>query len=248
MNKIEKPAFITSTDWKILKEKYPNDLTEIIEKLNNHYPVQYLIGNVDFYDCQINVNERVLIPRFETELLVEKTLKKIKKLNISNPNIIDLGTGSGCIAIAIKKNTECHMTAVDISKQALNLAKENAKINQTKINFVEEDIKNMMLDNFDIIISNPPYVSEKEIVGIETKYEPQNAIFASEEGLYFYRKIIEKIALLEKKPKLIVFEIGMNQAADLNNLSNKYLPSYLFSVEKDYQNRDRFVFLEFCKE
>lgn len=236
---------ITKNDLELLKEKYPNNIEDVLKKIKKqHYPVQYLIGNVDFFDCNIKVNDSVLIPRFETELLVEKALKRIKNLRLSKPNIIDLGCGSGCIGIALKKNLNCNMTALDISEKALNLAKENAIINQAKINFIHQDMVNVNLENYDIIISNPPYVKKNERVGIETKYEPQNAIFAQNEGLYFYEQIIKNIFKLQKKPKLIAFEIGKDQALSIKKLQETYLKKYTFAVEKDYQNRDRFVFLE----
>ena len=241
-----KPQEITEQDWQLLKEKYPNHLEEICQKLKQNYPVQYLIGNVDFYDCIINVNENVLIPRFETELLVEKGIKRINQMKIKNPKIIDLGTGSGCIAIAIKKNVTCDMTAVDISKKALQLAKENAIQNNVEITFIEKDMTKINLEGFDIVISNPPYVKESELVGEETKYEPQNAIFAKEEGLYFYKKIITSISKQKQLPSLIAFEIGMEQGEVLEKLTKEYLPTYQCSIEKDYQNRNRFVFLELC--
>lgn len=239
-----KPKHITNIDWNILIKKYPLNIEEIKKKLEQHYPVQYLIGNVDFYDCIIKVNENVLIPRFETELLVEKVLKKITQKKILLPQIIDLGTGSGCIAIAIKKYINCSMTALDISEKALELAKENANKNKVKIKFIKEDIKNVDLSDYQIIISNPPYVEKNEYVGKETKYEPQNAIFAEEEGTYFYRIILENIKRNNLYPILIAFEIGMNQGTYLKNLSKELFPEYKFSIEKDYQNRDRFVFLE----
>ena len=108
---MNKPEFISNVDFEILKSMYPNNIDEVIQKLNNHYPVQYLIGNVNFYGYQIFVDERVLIPRFETEGLVEETLKLIKFKNIT-PKIIEIGTGSGCIAIALSKELNTHVTAL----------------------------------------------------------------------------------------------------------------------------------------
>lgn len=237
-----KPENISDIDWKLLKEKYPNQLEKVVNKIKNNYPVQYLIGNVDFYDCIIQVNENVLIPRFETELLVDKLIKKLQNKKIKK--VLDLGTGSGCIAIALKKNLNINMTAIDISKRALNVAKENAKLNHTEITFINSKIEDFNLEEYDIIISNPPYVRKDEFVGIETKYEPQNALFADKNGLYFYEIIMNNISKLKKKPYLIAFEIGCLQGKDLEDLHKRLLPEYQFSLEKDYQNRDRFVFLE----
>ena len=240
-----KTDFITDTDWKILKEKYPQNINEILKKLESHYPVQYLIGNVEFLNTIINVDERVLIPRFETELLVEKTIKRIKALNIQNPRIIDLGTGSGCIAISLKKNLPCFVTAIDISEQAIELAKENALKNQVEIEYKIENMINTNLEGYDVIISNPPYVKETESVGEETKYEPQNALFAKNNGLYFYEEILKNISKLSTMPKLVVFEIGMSEGEDIKNLALKYLSTKKILIEKDLTNRDRYIFIEF---
>ena len=240
-----KPDFITDTDWKILKEKYPQNINEIIKKLESHYPVQYLIGNVEFLNTIINVDERVLIPRFETELLVEKTIKRIKALNIQNPRIIDLGTGSGCIAISLKKNLPCFVTAIDISEQAIELAKENALKNQVEIEYKIENMINTNLEGYDVIISNPPYVKETEPVGKETKYEPQNALFAKNNGLYFYEEILKNISKLSTMPKLVAFEIGMSEGEDIKSLALKYLSTKKILIEKDLTNRERYIFIEF---
>lgn len=240
-----KTDFITDTDWKILKEKYPQNINEILKKLESHYPVQYLIGNVEFLNTIINVDERVLIPRFETELLVEKTIKRIKALNIQNPRIIDLGTGSGCIAISLKKNLPCFVTAIDISEQAIELAKENALKNQVEIEYKIENMINTNLEGYDVIISNPPYVKETEPVGEETKYEPQNALFAKNNGLYFYEEILKNISKLSTMPKLVAFEIGMSEGEDIKSLALKYLSTKKILIEKDLTNRDRYIFIEF---
>lgn len=239
-----KPKYITEIDWQLLQKKYPNNLKEIIAKLENHYPVQYLIGNVEFLNTTINVDERVLIPRFETELLVEKTIEKIKEQKINNTKILELGTGSGCIAISLKKNISCEVCAIDISKDSIELAKYNAQQNKVFIDFRVEDMLNVNYEGYDIIISNPPYVSETEPVGDETKYEPQNALFATENGLFFYKEIIKKISELSTKPKLIAFEIGMTQGKELLEISKKYLSTMTPSIEKDLTGRDRYLFIE----
>ena len=239
-----KPEFITNTDWKLLKEKYPDSLEEVLKKLKEHYPVQYLIGNVEFLNTIIHVDERVLIPRFETELLVEKTLQKIKQMNLECPNILELGTGSGCISIALKKNIQGNVKAVDISEDAICLAKENAKLNQVTIDFQVQDMLNINYEGYDLIISNPPYVSETEPVGKETKYEPQNALFAKENGMFFYQEIIKKISKLDRKPKFIAFEIGMTQGSELLEFSKKHLSTMTPSIEKDLTGRDRYLFIE----
>ena len=239
-----KPEYITNTDWKLLKEKYRDNLEEVLDKLEAHYPVQYLIGNVEFLNTIIHVDERVLIPRFETELLVEKTIQKLKKMKLENPNILELGTGSGCISIALKKNIDCKVSAVDISEDAIQVARENATLNKVSIDFKVQDMLNINYEGYDLIISNPPYVSETEPVGKETQYEPQNALFAKEKGLFFYQEIIKKISELSTKPKLIAFEIGMTQGNELLEFSKKHLSTMTSSIEKDLTGRDRYLFIE----
>lgn len=239
-----KPEYITDTDWKLLKERYPDNIEEVLDKLEAHYPVQYLIGNVEFLNTIIHVDERVLIPRFETELLVEKTIQKLKKMKLENPNILELGTGSGCISIALKKNIDCKVSAVDISEDAIQVARENATLNKVSIDFKVQDMLNINYEGYDLIISNPPYVSETEPVGKETQYEPQNALFAKEKGLFFYQEIIKKISELSIKPKLIAFEIGMTQGNELLEFSKKHLSTMTSSIEKDLTGRDRYLFIE----
>ena len=239
-----KPEYITNTDWQLLKEKYRDNIEEVLDKLEAHYPVQYLIGNVEFLNTIIHVDERVLIPRFETELLVEKTIQKLKKMKLENPNILELGTGSGCISIALKKNIDCKVSAVDISEDAIEVARENATLNKVSIDFKVQDMLNINYEGYDLIISNPPYVSETEPVGKETQYEPQNALFAKEKGLFFYQEIIKKISELSTKPKLIAFEIGMTQGNELLEFSKKHLSTMTSSIEKDLTGRDRYLFIE----
>ena len=133
---MEKPESITTNDWKLLKAKYKN-LNKVVKKINKNYPVQYLIGNVNFYGYNINVNKNVLIPRFETETLVEKTIEYIKKLKLENGSLIDLGTGSGCISIVLKKELETlNITGLDISNKSLKNARKNEKNNKEDIKFI----------------------------------------------------------------------------------------------------------------
>lgn len=217
---------------------------EAIKKLSLGYPVQYIIGNVDFYNTIIKVNEDVLIPRFETEYLVAKTLNYIKKLNINEVNVLEVGTGSGCISIALKKNLNCDITAIDISKKAINLATSNAKENDVEINFLIEDIHKFKTnDLYDVIISNPPYVPFNSSYDEKIKYEPQEAIFAQEDGIYFYRIILEKLHNNLKSNFLIAFEIGDKEGNKIKELVNKYLPDSYVSIEKDYNNYERYLFI-----
>lgn len=170
-----KPDYISEPDWIILTKKYPNT-EELLDKLTN-YPPQYLIGNVDFYGSIINVDERVLIPRYETELLVDKTIKYAKRIFTNKINIIDLGTGSGCIAISLKKNLDCNLTALDISNDALSLAKTNAQLNNTEITFINKSMTDNLTNNYDIIISNPPYIPYDGFVEEKVKTMNQTLLY-----------------------------------------------------------------------
>ena len=140
---------------KYLKNK---DLGSAIKELEKGVPVQYIVGNVDFYGNTINVNPSVLIPRFETELLVEKSINYIRKLFDNEVSIIDIGTGSGCIAISIAKELKCDVSAVDISMDALEVAKNNARDNNVSVNFMYSDVFSDVSGVYDVIISNPPYM------------------------------------------------------------------------------------------
>lgn len=209
-------------------------------------PIQYIIGNVDFYGNIINVNEHVLIPRFETELLCEKAINKVKKMFPNKTiDIVDLGTGSGCIAITLKKNLNAQVDAVDISKEALEVAKLNAHNNNVNINFINEDMVNLSNKKYDLIISNPPYISyDEKIMDIVKNNEPHLALYAKNNGLYYYEEIIKKIPIITKDKYLVAFEIGASQSTAIVDIVNKYLTDINITVEKDYQGLDRFIFIE----
>ena len=173
-----KPENISNLDWNLLCQKYDN-LEEVIAKIDEGYPIAYLIGDVSFYGYPFKVNENVLIPRFETETLIEKTIKLIKILNLENSNLIDLGTGSGVIAITLKKEIpSLNITAIDKSKEALKVAIENSKLNKVNVDFQNQDIFNYELpENISIVISNPPYIEEDSNYNQNVLYEPKEAIF-----------------------------------------------------------------------
>ena len=232
---------------KYIKESNLDDTyyQECIKKLDSGIPIQYIIGNVDFYGNIIKVNESVLIPRFETELLVDKTIKKIKQIfNNNKIDIIDLGTGSGCIAITLKKELNSNVDALDISSEALNVAKDNAKNNNVEINFINQDMSTYREKKYDIIISNPPYIKyDEEIMDIVKNNEPHLALYASDEGLYFYKQIIDNIPYITKEKYLICFEIGYTQSEQIATYAKNKLNNISISIEKDYSNKDRFIFI-----
>lgn len=226
-------------------EKYldPSLLEDGLKKLKQGVPVQYIVGNVDFYNYNFIVNENVLIPRFETELLVEKTINYIKKYFDNTVEIVDLGTGTGCIAITLSKELDTLVDAVDISSDALEVAEENNIKNNSNVNFYLGDMLKPLNKKYDVIISNPPYIAyDEEIMDIVKNNEPHTALYADNEGLYYYEEIIKNCKNYIKDKALIAFEIGYKQANKIKDLAYKYLNCEVF-IEKDYSNKDRFVFI-----
>ena len=231
-----------------LKQYLPKEkLDESLNLLKEGVPPQYIIGNLIFYGNVINVDKRVLIPRFETELLVEKTINYCQKKfnnNLQNINILDIGTGSGCIAITLKKELNCKVTGIDISLDALEVARNNALNNNVNINFYQSDIFSNIKEKYDVIISNPPYIKEdEEIMDIVKNNEPHLALYAKNEGLYFYEEILKNCSKYLNDKFLICFEIGYTQGQAIKKLAQKYLTNIEVSIEKDYSNKDRFVFI-----
>ena len=226
---------------KYLKNK---ELDVAVRELEEGRPIQYVIGNVDFYNSIINVNENVLIPRFETELLVDKLIKYSKDKFDNKIEILDMCTGSGCIAISLKKELNCNVDAVDISNDALIVARKNSDINKVKVNFIESDLFDNIDKKYNIIVSNPPYISyDEDIMDIVKNNEPNIALYADDNGLYFYKRIINGINKYLLDNYIIAFEIGMNQADDIVEMINDNLSNVEVKVEKDYNNRDRFIFI-----
>ena len=230
------------TDLEYLKKYYKGNIEDAIKRLNDGEPVQYIVGDVDFYGNIIKVDKRVLIPRFETEGLVEIALSYLSNDKL---NVVDLGTGSGCIAITLKKKLpNINMDAVDISTDALDLARENAKINNVDINFINGDMIKPLNKKYDCIISNPPYLPHnEEVMDIVLNNEPHRALFADNDGYYFYENILKNYKNNLNKKYFIFFEIGYNQGERLKELALKYLDCSV-EVKKDLQGYDRYVIIK----
>lgn len=233
------------TDLEYLKKYYKGNIDEGIKKLEDGEPVQYIVGDIDFYGYNFLVNKNVLIPRFETEELVNRTIKYTSEyLDKNNLDIIDLGTGSGCIAITLNKELHCNVDAVDISVDALEVARQNNSKNEANVNFIEGDMLENISKKYDVIISNPPYIAyDEKIDDIVKNNEPHLALYASNKGLYFYDKILDKARKCVKEKSLIAFEIGYTQGNDIIDLCYKYFPRGKAWIEKDLQEKDRFVFI-----
>ena len=230
------------TDIDYLKKYYDGNLDEALELLKKGIPVQYIVGNVDFYGINLKVNKNVLIPRFETEELVSKVIEYSRIFK--NPRIADIGTGSGAIAITLKKKIACEMVATDISHEALEVALENARLNSVDIDFKEGNLLEPLSGKFDIIVSNPPYIAyDEEIMDIVKNNEPHIALYADNNGLYYYEEILKNIKPYLKEKYLIAFEIGESEGESLRKLARKYLNKEAI-IEKDMQGRDRFAFIK----
>lgn len=225
-----------------LTEKQISNLNAILERRKTREPLQYILGFVPFYNIILNTDSRALIPRDETALLVEEALIRIKRNFYKT--VLDIGTGSGAIAISIKKNApQTDVCAVDISEEALSLAKENAKENETDIEFIKSDLfENLQNRKFDCILSNPPYIPTKDMEKLEKElsFEPTNALDGGSDGLDFYRDIIEEAKEHLIKGGLLMFEIGFDQADAVRTLLSKkgFTDNY---VLQDYSKLDRIV-------
>lgn len=218
--------------------------SKAMDRLKNGEPIQYIIGNVDFCGNIIDVDERVLIPRFETERLVDLTVCYAKKMFKNKVNILDLGCGSGCISISLKKMLISDVTAIDISNDALDLAKSNALKNNVQINFFNRNMEEKIDGCFDIIISNPPYIPEDGYVqDVVKNNEPSIALFAKDKGLYYYKKILDYAFLILNKPGLIAFEIGDNQKTLLDEYLKTFFNNVRYEFRSDYAGLDRYLFI-----
>lgn len=211
----------------------------VVERLKTKEPIQYIFGETSFYGMTFKVDKNCLIPRPETEELVNWILEDPKN------KVLDIGTGSGCIAISIAKKSNANVLGLDISKDALNLAKTNAKINDVSVEFFQANILELnKVEKVDVIVSNPPYVLESDKQTMDSNvldFEPHNALFVEDENpLIFYNKIIKIAKKSLNKNGFIFFEIHELKANDIidlltdNNFSN-------IELKKDLQNKDRMI-------
>ena len=207
-------------------------------------PLQYILGECGFMGLSFSVGEGVLIPRSDTEILVETILEKKKEENLCCG--LDIGTGTGCIPISLEKHGGLAMTAVDVSQKALSFAKENQIRNESHVDFLESDLFAALQKEkrFDFIVSNPPYIPKKDIAGLMTEvrdFEPQNALDGGEDGLDFYRAILNTGRSYLREGGWIFFEIGYHQKEDLFSLMEAY-GFCKVECRQDLAGLDRVVF------
>ena len=218
---------------------------EIYTKLANHIPAQYIIGHAEFFGMQLKVDERVLIPRPETEELVELILAENPEENLK---VLDIGTGSGAIALALAKNRpDWSVTAADISQDALDLSLENANSQNLNLSFIKSDCFSEISAKYDIIVSNPPYISRADEVevGLNVLHsEPYLALFADEDGLAIYRRIAEDSKDYLNDGGKIYLEIGYKQGQSVPDLFRKNFPEKQVRTLKDQFGQDRMVVID----
>ena len=229
-----------------IKEEDKNKIREMLMlRAKNRKPLQYILGEWEFYGLPFKVRENVLIPRPDTEILVEQCIQLMRE--IEEPNILDIGSGSGAISIAIANELKSSsVTGVDINEDAIKLANENKILNKVEnVNFMKSDLFEKLDEDFkyDLIVSNPPYITKDEYETLmpEVKnFEPKNALTDLGDGLYFYREISKKAEAYLKDTGYLAFEIGYKQAKDVSKIleDNNFA---ILSVVKDYGGNDRVV-------
>jgi len=240
------PKSAVATEERILKLAKSKEILKVVDERLTGRPLWYVIGDTDFYGYKIKVDERVLIPRRETEELAQIVVGATEEGN----RVLDLCTGSGAIAIAVKKETEklkrtVEVVASDISAPALTLAKENAVLNDAQITFVESDLFAKVRGRYDIIVSNPPYIPTADIEGLQREvkdFEPRSALDGGEDGLNFYRRIAEDAGRYISRGGMLVMEVGIGEAEKVVKLF-KYCDYAM--ILKDMQGVDRFVKIVF---
>ena len=225
----------------------PEQISEyeiVLKKRAEHIPLQYITGEQEFMGPPFKVNSAVLIPRQDTETLVAEALKLVKH----GMKVMDMCTGSGCILISIlKKVPDVEGVGYDISKQALNVAKENAKLNGVVAEFERSDLFEAVTDTFDVIVSNPPYIPTDVITTLMpevAQFEPIGALDGKEDGLYFYRKIVKECKKYLNLGGTILFEIGHDQGVAVSEMLT-YAGFTNVRVVKDLAGNDRVVIGEF---
>ena len=236
--------FIFTLQQEVIEEE-KQFVEEIYKKLAAHIPAQYIIGHAEFFGMQLKVDERVLIPRPETEELVELILTENPEKNLK---VLDIGTGSGAIALALAKNRpDWSVAAADISQDALDLSLENANAQNLNLSFIKSDCFSEISSKYDIIVSNPPYISreEQEEVGLNVLHsEPHLALFADEDGLAIYRRIAEDSKDYLNDGGKIYLEIGYKQGQNVPALFMENLPEKRVRTLKDQFGQDRMVVID----
>lgn len=238
---------LTKLQWLNLQREAISDtdlaaLTSVAQRLKNNEPPQYIVGWAEFCDLKLAVDERVLIPRPETEELVQMILDENEQ---DRRTVLDIGTGSGAIALALaEKRKEWEITASDVSEKALELAQLNAKRHQISLNFILSDVFENIQGQYDIIVSNPPYIAFDETYEMDQsviRFEPDSALFAEKQGLAIYQNIAEAAHQFLNPQGKIYLEIGYKQGLAVKDLFEKAFPTKKVRVHRDIFEKDRMI-------
>lgn len=244
---IKETFSLTNVDFILKQDESFDDalFVDRLEELKKGKPVEYILGYASFCLLKFKVDENTLIPRSETEDLVYRTIEFVKKMGLRKPRILDIGSGSGCISITLNKMLiDSIVESVDISSKALEVAKENNVLNNTNVEFYLSDCFEKVNGTFDVIISNPPYIDRNSYVQESVlKYEPHTALFADDNGLAIYKRIIEKLLSYINRPSIVAFEISPDLVDRLEMLIKEHLGECEHSFEKDLNGFDRFLFI-----
>lgn len=229
---------------RVVKPSETREIYSIVDQRLTGRPLWYIIGDVDFYDCKIKVDERALIPRPETEILAQQVVNALE----DGDKVLDMCTGSGCIAVSVAKHLKgkkVQITAADVSDAAIMLAKENANYNSVDINFVQSDLFSKVHGRFNIIVCNPPYIRSGEIPYLQNEvkdYEPRIALDGGDDGLDFYRRLSKEISRYIVRGGMLMLEVGEDQAEEVLKLFPKR--DYAMIV-KDFSGVERFLKIAF---
>ena len=241
--KINRENILVNLNKKINYQDFIN-FNKLINRRKKNEPVAYIVGYKEFWNKKFKVNSDVLIPRPDTEILVEEVIKFIQ-IN-SSLNILDIGTGTGCVILSVlNERKKCYGVGLDISKKAINIAKHNAKIQQIKnrIKFINSSIDKFYVGKYDLIISNPPYIKTGDIKNLDKDvgfYEPEIALNGGSDGYSKIREVIYKSSVLIKKKGKLFLEIGYNQKYEVIRIL-KYNNFYINKVVKDLGKNNRCI-------
>ncbi len=248
---MSKSTLLASSRDDVPEEVEVSFFRDIQKHIEEHLPVQYIIGVEQFYGREFCVNKNVLIPRPETEELIVCVLNRVEKMfNKQTIKVVDVGTGSGAIAITLAlENPHLDITTIDISASALEVAKKNAKQLQANIRFLQGNVLEPLIDNQEkvhIVVSNPPYISSSDMETLSkvVKQEPTLALGGGEDGLDFYRTFAKQLPFVLHRPALVAFEVGMGQSKDVSCIMRSVFPSAYIEIINDINGKDRMVFVE----
>jgi len=235
----------------VLNKAQSKAISSVLKKRIYGYPLQYILGKTEFMGLEFKVTPAVLIPRPETEVLVEKIIEIVHSQQSIVHRILDMGTGSGCIAISLAKILAgIKVEAVDISEEALAVARENARLNGVEVNFTQSDLfssPKLRTERYELIASNPPYVSHPQFSSLqpEIRYEPRRALDGGRDGLDFYRRILSASGGHLNKNGFLVMEIGFDQRQAIENIIRRSGRFTIKETVKDYSGIERIIVAQY---